>query len=248
MAMMVDTEAHQVFDSLVKIVVGDGSKTLFWRDRWIHWLGVVDIAPLIHMCVDVRTRNRCSVQQALHESRWTIDVEGELNFTVHIKVMNLCLPIAPIQRDENSQDIFSWPADASGKYTARSVYMRLCQGWERAPFAACIWRSWAPLKCKIHAWLAVQHQIWTSDRRSRHGLQDQPSPCYTCLREEDNAEHVHIQCVYARQVWHRCFEGLRLNALRPQEHDNTLEWWLQARRIFAGAERRGFDTLVILVA
>ena len=38
----------------------------------------------------------------------------------------------------------------------------------------CVWRSWAPLKCKIFAWLAMQYRLWTSDRRARHGLQDEP--------------------------------------------------------------------------
>ena len=111
----------------------------------------------------------------------------------------------------------------------------------------CIWRSWAPLKCKIHVWLTVQHRIWTSDRRARHGLQDQPSACFTCLQEEDNAEHIHLQCSYARQVWHKCIVGLNLEVTHPLGHDSLLDWWLQARRNFTRAGRRGFDTLVIAV-
>ena len=142
--------------------------------------------------VDLRRRNRRMVQQALDDNSWIQDLDGELTFTGHIQFLNLCHAIANIPRDTNTPDKFTWPVDASGQYTARSVYIRLCQGLERVPYAACIWRSAAPLKCKIHVWQAVQHQIWMSDRRARHGLQDHRSPCYTCLQEEDNARaHTH---------------------------------------------------------
>lgn len=56
--MIEDKEARAVFDSLVKIEVGEGAKVLFWRDRWIHGFSTADIAPLIHALVDTRTRNR----------------------------------------------------------------------------------------------------------------------------------------------------------------------------------------------
>lgn len=45
--LMVDRDARGVFDSLVKITVGNGSKVLFWIDRWIHGAAVTDIAPLL---------------------------------------------------------------------------------------------------------------------------------------------------------------------------------------------------------
>lgn len=170
--MIVDKDARQAFDSLVRITVGDGAKTHFSRDRWIHGFGIVDVAPLIHYCVSLRTKNRRTVQEALQGGLWMTDVEGDLSFTTHIQLMQLCHAIASLQRDPEALDSFAWPCDPSGKYTARAVYDRLCQGMARVPFAMCIWRSWAPLKCKIHAWLMVQHRIWTSDRRARHGLQD----------------------------------------------------------------------------
>lgn len=45
--VMVDRDMRGVFDSLVKITVGNGSKVLFWTDRWIHGAAVTDIAPLL---------------------------------------------------------------------------------------------------------------------------------------------------------------------------------------------------------
>lgn len=43
--------------------------------------------------------------------------------------------------------------------TRRTQCTRLCQGLERSPFIAFIWRIWALLKCKIFMWLAAQHPL-----------------------------------------------------------------------------------------
>lgn len=34
---------------------------------------------------------------------------------------------------------------------------------------------------ELFCWLALRYRLWTSDRRHRHGLQDAPDPCFTCL-------------------------------------------------------------------
>jgi hypothetical protein len=57
------------------------------------------------------------------------------------------------------------------------------QGRTISNIAKPIWSSHAPLKCKILSWLAGRHRLWTSDRRARHGLQDQAEPCFTCFAE-----------------------------------------------------------------
>uniref|UniRef100_A0A8R7TT92 Reverse transcriptase zinc-binding domain-containing protein n=1 Tax=Triticum urartu TaxID=4572 RepID=A0A8R7TT92_TRIUA len=176
--MAVDREAREVFDNMVHIPAGKGRKILFWRDRWIHGFAIKGIAPLIHAQVDTRTINRRTVEEGLLEGRWLLDISGEVNFVGHMQLLHLNLAISTINRDPSKDDLFSWPADPSGSYTAKSTYIRLCQGAERPPYATCIWRSWAILKCKIFVWLAVQHRIWTLDRRARHGLQNALSPLF----------------------------------------------------------------------
>uniref|UniRef100_A0A8R7RED1 Reverse transcriptase zinc-binding domain-containing protein n=1 Tax=Triticum urartu TaxID=4572 RepID=A0A8R7RED1_TRIUA len=229
MRMSEDEDARAVFDSMVKIEVGEGTKVLFWRDRWIHGFAVTDIAPMIHALVDTRTRIKRMVSEGLENGRWLHDINGELNFVGHLQLVHLNLAINTVQRDPSNPDCFSWPADPSGLYSAKSTYQKLCLGDERAPYASCIWKSWALLKCKIFIWLAVQHRIWTSDRRAKHGLQDRPSACYTCLQDEDNAEHILVQCGYAREVWHTCFQDLALNTRASVVDDTFLDWWIETR-------------------
>ena len=123
--MIEDEDARAVFDSMVKIEVGEGTKVLFWRDRWIHGFAIKDIAPMIHALVDTHTRNKRTVSEGLENGRWLHDINGELNFVGHLQLVHLNLAITTVQRDPSNPDCFSWPADPSGVYSAKSTYQRL---------------------------------------------------------------------------------------------------------------------------
>jgi hypothetical protein len=64
----------------------------------------------------------------------------------------------------------------------------LCQGRIKSCIGDPIWRSNATPKCNFFIWLAVRYRLWTSGRRARHGLEDQPKPCYTCLQAVSNRQ------------------------------------------------------------
>jgi hypothetical protein len=68
------------------------------------------------------------------------------------------------------------------------------------------------------------------------------------LQGEDNVEHIIAQCPYARLVWTGCLQATGLRVDIPQVGDTLEGWWLEARSGVTVANRRGFDTLVILVA
>ena len=103
------------------------------------------------------------------DHRWINDIAGHLTATGIAQCLLLLSTVARIFRDVSQPDVFSWPWETGGTYTARSTYMALSQGSTVMAGAKCIWGSWAPLKCKIFAWLALQHRLWTADRRTRHG-------------------------------------------------------------------------------
>ena len=136
-----DNDASVVFDSLVKTAVGSGARVLFWKDRWVHGFKVDEIAPLVASLVSTRGKNARTVEQAFDDNAWTLDVEGELSFTAHMQVANLCLAIATVPCNPNAPDEFLWTAYLSSSYTAKLVYIRLCMGLERSPADECIWRS-----------------------------------------------------------------------------------------------------------
>jgi hypothetical protein len=163
-----DEEVATVFDSLVCITVGDGAKTMFWMDRWIHGRAVREIAPMVWDVVRTQCKNKRRVSEAMHNHRWVNDVRGTLNFAGVGQCLDLLDAVCTLERDANSPERFSWSCSATVKYTASSTYRMLCHGLVRWECAKWVWASWAPPKCKFFAWLALKFRLWTSERRYRH--------------------------------------------------------------------------------
>ena len=65
--------------------------------------------------------------------------------------------------------------------------------------ATTIWRSAAPLKCKIFCWLARRKRLPTNERRFRHHLTPSAT-CLACPQDEDTG-HLLLMCPRAREVW-----------------------------------------------
>ena len=198
--------------------------------------------------VPTRVLNMRTVCQALTNDQWEQDIIGDTPFMALIQRMHLRAAIAGVHRDHLQPDVFTCPCDRSGKYTASSVYQRLCIGLIRSPTYECIWRSGAILKCKIFVWLAVQYRLWTSDRRARHGMQDDTVACFLCLQEEDTVDHILVHYSYAKEVWHLCFTKVGVDAPYPEHNETFTAWWLRARQTVITKHRRGFDTMVIAIA
>ena len=170
-----------------------------------------------------------------------------LNEISAMQVVRLWVVLQGFRCSEGVLDSYSWPCSSLGTYTAKSTYDMLCQGRERVATANCTWKTYAPLKCRIFIWLALQHKVWTSDRRFRHGLQAATASCFTCLQEEDTIEHVLMQCVYARETWFRCCQLLRVAVRLPDQEDRLELWWLRERKRFKGREKKRFDKAVTLI-
>jgi hypothetical protein len=120
----------------------------------------------------------------------------------------------------------------------------LIQGRIRHALGEAIWKNRATPKAKFFVWLAVKGRIWTTERRFRHGLQDTSTPCEICLQEEETADHILLQCVAAREVWHMCRERLEMNYEEPTRESTIQEWWTTERSKLRGKERKDFDCFV----
>jgi hypothetical protein len=220
----------------------------FWTDRWIDGRTAAEIAPLVTARIPARRKNKRTVAEAMRENRWMLDIPVGLSDEGCFQCVKLWLALAEVQCNEAVQDKFTWKGSASGKYTARETYDMLCHGRVYSSLAEPIWKAKAPLRCKIFGWLASRYRLWTSDRRARHGLQDEPDVCYTCLLEEDNVDHILAQCVFARQVWHGGLLAVNLHMVEPQQDSKLEDWWIAARDFVRREDRRRFDAFVLLTA
>ncbi|KAM0857624.1 hypothetical protein ACQ4PT_048352 [Festuca glaucescens] len=88
-----DHAALEVFNSLAMIEVGEGSRVLFWRDRWIKGRTVVEIAPGVHMLVPTRRKNLRRVREAMQDNQWVLDISGQMDMNTAAQCVKLWIEI-----------------------------------------------------------------------------------------------------------------------------------------------------------
>jgi hypothetical protein len=243
-----DPEAAGLFQSLAQFTVGDGRLILFWRDRWIGGHTAEELAPEVFARVPTRRRNNRLVAEALHEDGWIDDIQGEMTAELWMQCLSLWEAVEEVEKDGMRPDHIAWKGVESGTYTAKGTYKMLCEGSVRWSMSEPVWSSFSPMKCKVFAWLALRYRLWTSDRRARHGLQEYPDTCYTCLQDEDNIDHILTLCPYARQVWCRVIQSANLRIADPGYSGNLQRWWTEARKRVRRVDRKRFDSMVISTA
>jgi hypothetical protein len=72
--MIKDNEARVAFNSLVSITTGNGNKTLFWHDRWMHGRCAEDMAPTLLKSIKTSNVNARTVAQGLRNNSWVVDL------------------------------------------------------------------------------------------------------------------------------------------------------------------------------
>jgi hypothetical protein len=73
-AFRVDGSSKEFFNASITIQVGDSSRALFWMDRWLHGCSIRQMAPDLWNGVPTRTRNSCTMRDALLGNRWVRDI------------------------------------------------------------------------------------------------------------------------------------------------------------------------------
>jgi hypothetical protein len=69
------------------------------------------------------------------------------------------------------------------------------------------------------------------------------------MQEIETSEHILMQCVVTREVWHICRETLELTFEEPTQASTFEEWWLGERtKIRDRKLRKEFDALVCMIS
>jgi hypothetical protein len=73
---------QDLFKMAMASEIGDGTETLFWKDRWLNGQRLEDLAPHVSRLVPKRIANRRTVADALDNTRWAQDLHGTITWLV----------------------------------------------------------------------------------------------------------------------------------------------------------------------
>ena len=151
----------------VDSVVGNGESILFWTDRWLGGSTLAELAPNLLQAIPRRVFKSRTVAQALQNRGWVRDIKGELSVQVLMEYLQIWDRVDGITLQQGIPDQFRWKLTQSGSYSSKSAYAACFVSSIRFPSWKCIWKSWAPLRCKFFLWLAIRQRIWTADRLAK---------------------------------------------------------------------------------
>jgi hypothetical protein len=178
---------------------------------------------------------------------WARDIAGELTYEALSEYLMLWRAIGDVPRLGDSEpDRFRWKWTASGVFSSKTAYRTLFHGTVALLGATNVWHSFAPLKYKLHAWLALRKRCWTADRRLRRGLATHIM-CPLCGTARETLDYISLQCPFARGVWTGVVSSLGLPDIRPSGQAVLEDWWPEAAARFFHNDRKAANSLVMLV-
>jgi hypothetical protein len=201
-------EADALFKAATMCVLGDCTKFKFWKDRWMGNYSIREIAPNLMKFVKPTRRND-SVEVTLEAEDWTQSISGVPTVPAIAELMDILARVCDVQLTQAGADSIRWRLMDNGLYSSRTTYKMFFIGKTEVPTTKELWSSGAPIKHKLHMWLALKDMLWTADRLEERGLQHPPQ-CVLCCQEAETIEHVTLRCFYSRDVRYNLLLSLHL--------------------------------------
>ena len=201
--------------------VGNGSNTLFWKDKWLDGKRIQEITPLVFALVPQRRSNKRTVLEALTEEKWTEDIQGEICMTALNQYLNLWDVMNSVELNENIPDKHIWRLSSSGKYTAKSAYDTLFPG-------AIFFEPYENLEIlgtpqmQIFYVVSCSQQMLDGGQIGKEGL-PHPEQCILCDQQEETIHHLLVGCVFSRDFWFSLLLHFGFASLAPQPTDQSLD-------------------------
>ena len=152
-----------------------------------------------------------------------------------------------VQLQPQMPDQVCWRWTANKQYSAQSAYETFFCGSTSLQGANWLWKAWAPPKCKLFMYLALQGRTWTAERRFRHGLQDSDT-CSLCSQEPETVAHLLLHCVVPKEVWWAAMNFIELPQRFSTDRLDIPGTWERLRAGLTKDKRKGMDTLFILIS
>ena len=127
----------------------------------------------------------------------------------------------------NEPDAIKWKWTRHGEYTAKTASTTFSlQVLTASLLGASIWKAEAEGKHECFAWLMVQSKLLTADNLIKRQWPCDPI-CSLYSQEQETADHLILQCCFAKEVWHLASLWTQDLVKMPTEGPSISAWWEQ---------------------
>ncbi|CAL5334586.1 unnamed protein product [Camellia sinensis] len=214
-----------------KIVVGNGSRILFWHDRWCMNLKLKEEFPrLFRLSMEKEEKLSYFMQRRDSHGSWSLQFRRPL-FSWEVeevgKLQQLTKDIPRL--NDNLCDGVKWTASSSGVFTVASVRSWLQKkSGTSLQVPKMLWNNLAQPKAQFLCWLAWRGRVKSAVVLKRLGVLGGNAnvACPFCHAAEESVDHLFVQCPEIWKVWGRLLQWWNLYWVSPATVDGVLSWWL----------------------
>jgi hypothetical protein len=149
-----------------------------------------------------------------------------------------------VNRVEDAEDEITWRWTANGHYTTQSAYRIQFMGRRKKPTLTPIWKAQAEPKCRIFAWILLQHKILTADNLAKRRWPHDPM-CQLCNAAPETPAHLCLHCPFTQNVWMLLISHIGRSDLQLSSSHAIRSWWRRMRRSFDKKQKAKFDGLLL---
>jgi hypothetical protein len=139
--IQVPDKARAFFSVVLISKVGNGANTLFWTNKWVHGQKIADLVPRLFEVIPKRITNRRTVQEALTNRRWILDIIGTLSVGVLVDYLHLWNLILDFEMQPDVKDKHILSIAANGAYSAKAAYEGLFTGSVHFGHYERVWKT-----------------------------------------------------------------------------------------------------------
>ncbi|XP_048503038.1 uncharacterized protein LOC125498798 [Beta vulgaris subsp. vulgaris] len=112
-------------------------------------------------------------------------------------------------------------------YSIKQIYMILTGDHVRVQWDKLVWNRLTVPKHRFFMWLIMLDRLQTSARLCKYGISESAN-CLICDREEENQDHLMLQCKYSKEIWKLIMRWLQINS--NYNTTDGMTRWLQKCR------------------
>jgi hypothetical protein len=187
-----------IYRGITKVIIGDGSITLFWKDNWedgIH----TDLYPRAFSFVN---NEDVSVQDILTANSLADNFYLPLSHQAMEEIRTLQNVVTHIEMETGSIDKWSyaWSSDA---YSSKSFYQHCFRDLHPHITFSWLWKTKCIPKMKFSAGLILTDRLNTRNMlRRRHYTLNSGYDCLLCSSPpEETIERLIFYCQFSHECW-----------------------------------------------
>ena len=208
-------------------MVGDGSRILFWHDRWVGDTSLKMLYPQLYVC---SSEKEACISDLLDHQEDGSSRFWNLRFyrNFHEREFEAAFSFLEFIQSRIPRGIGCdrphWCLNGNGKFDTQSFYYKIkgtspsCFPWKG------IWKVKVPKRVAFFLWTAAHGRILTLDNLMLRGLSLSNRCCMCCCFAE-SVGHLPIHCPVAYSLWVQMLQAFGIQWVMPGLVESLVSCW-----------------------